>query len=131
MPVPGGFDREGALTHDPAAIEASRRPLPIGFWKGSGLALMLDMAAALLAGGRSTHEIPQEQETGLSQVFLAFDVAAIAGRDETTRVVDAILADLRVRYPGERAFDARRQNLKDGIPVEPSAWRIVESAAAS
>ena len=131
LPVPGGFDREGALTHDPAAIEASRRPLPIGFWKGSGLALMLDMAAALLAGGRSTHEIPQEQETGLSQVFLAFDVAAIAGRDETTRVVDAILADLRVRYPGERAFDARRQNLKDGIPVEPSAWRIVESAAAS
>jgi 3-dehydro-L-gulonate 2-dehydrogenase len=131
LPVPGGFDREGALTRDPAAIEASRRPLPIGFWKGSGLALMLDMAAALLAGGRATHEIPPEQETGLSQVFLAFDVAAIAGRDETTRVVDAILADLRVRYPGERAFDARRQNLKEGIPVEPSAWRILESAAAS
>jgi 3-dehydro-L-gulonate 2-dehydrogenase len=131
LPVPGGFDREGALTHDPAAIEASRRPLPIGFWKGSGLALVLDMAAALLAGGRSTHQIPQEQETGLSQVFLAFDVAAIAGRDETARVVDAILADLRVRYPGERAFDARRQNLKDGIPVEPSAWQFLESAAAS
>ena len=81
LPVPGGFDRDGALTRDPAAIEASRRPLPIGFWKGSGLALMLDMVAALLAGGRATHEIPQvpEQETGLSQVFLAFDVAAIAG----------------------------------------------------
>jgi len=131
LPVAGGFDRDGALTHDPAAIEASRRPLPIGFWKGSGLALMLDMAAAVLAGGRATHEILPEQETGLSQVFLAFDVAAIAGRDEGTRVVEAILADLRVRYPGERAFDARRQNLKDGIPVEPSAWRTLETAAAS
>jgi 3-dehydro-L-gulonate 2-dehydrogenase len=133
LPVPGGFDRDGTLTRDPAAIEASGRPLPIGFWKGSGLALMLDMVAALLAGGRATHEIPAtpEQETGLSQVFLAFDVASIAGRDEGARVVEAILADLQVRYPGERTFDARRQNLEDGIPVEPSAWRILESAAAS
>ena len=133
LPVPGGFDRDGALTRDPAAIEASGRPLPIGFWKGSGLALMLDMVAALLAGGRATHEIPAapEQETGLSQVFLAFDVAAIAGRDEGTRVVDAILADLQVRYPGERTFDTRRQSLADGVLVEPSAWRFLESAAAS
>ena len=133
LPVPGGFDRDGALTRDPAAIEASGRPLPIGFWKGSGLALMLDMVAALLAGGRATHEIPAapEQETGLSQVFLAFDVAAIAGRDEGARVVDAILADLQVRYPGERAFETRRQSLADGVLVEPSAWRFLESAAGS
>ena len=72
-----------------------------------------------------------EQESGLSQVFLAFDAAAIAGRDECTRVVDAILADLQVRYPGERAFDTRRRSLDEGIPVEPSAWQFLESAAAS
>jgi 3-dehydro-L-gulonate 2-dehydrogenase len=133
LPVPGGFDRDGELTRDPAAIEASRRPLPIGFWKGSGLALLLDMLAALLTGGRATHDIPTvpEQETGLSQVFLAFDVPSIAGRAEATRIVDAILADLRVRYPGERAFDTRRQSLAEGIPVEPSAWQFLESAAAS
>jgi 3-dehydro-L-gulonate 2-dehydrogenase len=134
LPVAGGFDREGVLTRDPAAIEASGRPLPIGFWKGSGLALVLDMTAALLAGGRATHEIPAngpEQETGLSQVFIAFDAAAIAGRDEGTRVVDAILADLQVRYPGERAFDTRRQSMVDGIEVDASAWRFLEGAAAS
>ena len=45
------------LTRDPAAIEASRRPLPIGFWKGSGLSVMLDLIAATLSGGRATHEI--------------------------------------------------------------------------
>jgi len=133
LPVPGGFDRDGALTRDPAAIEASRRPLPIGFWKGSGLALMLDMVAALLAGGRATHEIPRvpEQETGMSQVFLAFDLQSIAGADEATRIVDAILADLQVRYPGERALETRRQYLDEGIPVEPSAWQFLERAAAS
>ena len=53
LPVPGGFDSSGALTRDPVAIEASGRLLPIGFWKGSGLALMLDMMAALLSGGRA------------------------------------------------------------------------------
>ena len=36
LPVDGGFDAEGHLTRDPAAIEASQRPLPIGYWKGSG-----------------------------------------------------------------------------------------------
>src|SRR3954447_17452774 len=32
LPVEAGFDNEGRLTRDPAAIEASRRPLPIGSW---------------------------------------------------------------------------------------------------
>ena len=33
LPVPGGYDGRGRLTRDPAAIEHSGRPLPIGFWK--------------------------------------------------------------------------------------------------
>ena len=32
----GGFDADGVLTTDPAAILASRRALPVGYWKGSG-----------------------------------------------------------------------------------------------
>ena len=30
-------------------IEASGRPVPIGYWKGSGLSIMLDLLATLLA----------------------------------------------------------------------------------
>src|SRR5271155_4555445 len=41
LPVPGGFDEQGRLTSDPAAIEKTQRTLPIGYWKGSGLALAL------------------------------------------------------------------------------------------
>jgi 3-dehydro-L-gulonate 2-dehydrogenase len=62
LPVDGGFDSAGRLTRDPAAIEASQRPLPIGYWKGSGLAIVLDMIAAMLSGGRATHQIPMEPE---------------------------------------------------------------------
>ena len=39
------FDKDGNLTSDPGAIEASRRILPTGYWKGSGMAIALDLAA--------------------------------------------------------------------------------------
>jgi len=129
LPVPGGYDAAGELTTDPAAIEASHRPLPIGFWKGSGLALMLDMMAALLSGGRATHQIPAhpEQETGLSQVFMALDLSLLEAPATTPGTVDAILEDLQTRYPGERTLETRRQNLEQGIPVEPSIFELVRS----
>jgi len=123
LPVAGGFDSEGHLTDDPAAIEASRRPLPIGFWKGSGLSIVLDIIAATLAGGRATHEIPSdpEGETGLSQVFIAIDPSSLAGAD-AQRVADDVIASVRARYPGERTLAARRQHLQDGIDVDDEAW---------
>jgi 3-dehydro-L-gulonate 2-dehydrogenase len=129
LPVPGGYDAAGELTTDPAAIEASHRPLPIGFWKGSGLALMLDMMAALLSGGRATHQIPvhPEQETGLSQVFIAVDRSRLDPSATTPGTVDAILEDLQARYPGQRTLETRRQNLEQGIPVEPSIFELVRS----
>lgn len=131
LPVDGGFDREGRLTRDPAAIEASKRPLPIGSWKGSGLSMLLDIIAALLSGGRATHEIPAdpERETGLSQVFIAIDAASLATREEAARIVDGIVASTGVRYPGQRAADTRRANLADGVPVDPDAWRFVQACA--
>jgi 3-dehydro-L-gulonate 2-dehydrogenase len=130
LPVVGGFDQSGELTRDPAAIEASWRPLPIGFWKGSGLALMLDLLAALLSGGQATHQVPTtpETETGVSQVFLAFDVAS------GTHLADEVIAHLqaplrdggRVRYPGERTLETRRESLAKGVPVDPSIWEAVQ-----
>ena len=138
LPVPGGFDTRGDLTDDPAEIEATRRPLPIGFWKGSGLSMALDMIAALLSGGRATHQIAMdpEGETGLSQIFLAFDVASLSDRRGADAVVDAILDyarqptsdGTRVRYPGERTIETRRQSLADGIPVDQAVWTLVLNA---
>ncbi|MGC2614719.1 MAG: 3-dehydro-L-gulonate 2-dehydrogenase, partial [Terracidiphilus sp.] len=57
LPVEGGFDTEGRLTRDPGAIEKSQRLLPVGFWKGSGLAVVLDMIAAMTSLGNATHQI--------------------------------------------------------------------------
>ena len=52
LPVPGGWNKGGALTCDPKEIEESRLVLPMGYWKGSGLSVLLDIAAAVLSGGR-------------------------------------------------------------------------------
>src|SRR4029078_654473 len=73
LPVIGGFDNRGGLTSDPRAIEESARPIPIGYWKGSGLSLMLDLFGSILSDGHATNQIPQEvvKETKLSQVFIA------------------------------------------------------------
>lgn len=138
LPVDGGFDAEGRLTRDPAAIERTQRVLPIGYWKGSGLALMLDLVAATLSGGSATHQIEPDplRETGLSQVFLAIDPAHLAGPEETERVADAILdhlhrtpsiADSPVRYPGERTLQTRADSLHDGVPVDPEVWSRVRN----
>ena len=138
LPVDGGFDAEGRLTRDPGAIEASARPLPIGYWKGSGLALMLDLLAALLSGGLATHQIPAhpDEEAGLSQVFIAFALSLLDEAGRAAQVADQIIEDLqaspsapgeRVHYPGDRTLETRRRNLAEGIPVDPEVWRDVQA----
>jgi 3-dehydro-L-gulonate 2-dehydrogenase len=112
------------LTRDAAAIEESGRVLPIGFWKGSGFSLVLDMIAAGLSGGQATHEIPAEPEleTGISQVFIAINSG-------TNDIGDKIVADLKsidgVRYPGERTLAIRTANLQQGVPINPEVWATV------
>ncbi|MFY9747154.1 MAG: 3-dehydro-L-gulonate 2-dehydrogenase [Acidobacteriaceae bacterium] len=129
LPVDGGFDAEGHLTRDPAAIEASQRPLPIGYWKGSGLAMMLDMLATLLSGGLATHQIPIDpvRETGLSQVFIAVNLAQLQSAEESARTADAIVDSVlasgaSVRYPGQQVLKIRAENLAVGLPVREELW---------
>ncbi len=133
LPVPGGFDKQGNLTQDPVAIMESERPLPIGYWKGSGLALLLDLVAILLSSGQATYQIgQQESEYGVSQVFIAFDVTRSGRSTLVNQVVDQVIDDLHkavpvqdggeVLYPGEQALRTRRDNLANGIPVDPSIW---------
>ena len=119
LPYAGGFNPEGQLTTDPAAIVASGRALPIGLWKGSGLAIVLDLMAAMLAGGQATHQIGREpeRESGLSQVF----VAIAAGQADS--IADAVLDSLKgARHPGEQTLRLREENLRLGLPVEEAIW---------
>lgn len=141
LPVDGGFDEAGRLTRDPAAVEKSQRPLPIGFWKGSGLALMLDLIAATLSGGLATHQIvaDPDRETDLSQAFIAIDPSRLGRRLDLDEIADQIVEHVqvsqrtreRVRYPGERVLEERKKNLAEGVPVDPEIWQKVRSFLAA
>ena len=135
LPVDGGFDSAGNLTKDAAAIEASQRALPIGYWKGSGLSLVLDMLAAMLSGGHATYQIPLDplRETGLSQIFLAIDPGNLIHAQDMAQIAEGVLNSLReatpvdpnkpVRYPGEQTLQLREENLRLGVPVDPDIWK--------
>jgi len=134
LPVDGGFDEAGQLTRDAAAIERTQRPLPIGCWKGSGLAMLLDMIAATTALGLATHQIPSDslRETGLSQVFIAVNPAALGEAQRLDQIADEIVASVhgsrsaeaggKLRYPGEQTLRLRAENIHLGIPVGSVLW---------
>ncbi len=134
LPVPGGYDESGNLTHNPKDILASERPLPIGYWKGAGLSLLLDILAAILSGGLSTHEISRrEAETASSNVFIAIDLEKLPHHNAIPQMLENIIQDYLasapmeqagvVSYPGQRALRLRRENKEKGIPVDNVVWR--------
>lgn len=136
LPYPGGYDRNGNLTTDPLAIIESSRPLPIGYWKGAGLSLLLDILAAVLSGGLSTADLTaQGAERNLSQVFIAIDLTQLhnysaIGKSIRTAIEDYLSATPagerdRIRYPGENIIKTRKENLKNGVPVWKKTWEAV------
>lgn len=138
LPVPGGYDAAGQLTRDAGEILRSGRVLPIGFWKGSGLALVLDILAVLLSGGLgSADQRAQGMEKGVSQVFIAFrlplDPVRDADRDPIAQALDSYCAaaaespGAEVLYPGQRALRDRQRNRAEGMLIDAAVWeRLLE-----
>lgn len=134
LPLPGGYDTDGRLTVDPAEILESRRALPIGYWKGSGLALVLDTLAAVISGGQATHQIAEQQsEYAVSQVYIAIDASGMMGAGILNETVEAIIKDFHsaapldenetVRYPGEGMLRTRLESLEKGVLVDEKQWQ--------
>jgi 3-dehydro-L-gulonate 2-dehydrogenase len=137
LPVPGGFDSEGNVTCDPSEIEKTWRVLPIGYWKGSSMSILLDIIAASLADGNTVCEIGKlsEDEFALSQVMIAIDTRSTAMNTE--RIVQMIIDDIKasekvneeqpVLYPNEMSYPTREDNLNNGIPIHESIWESIHS----
>jgi 3-dehydro-L-gulonate 2-dehydrogenase len=140
LPVAGGYDEEGRLSDDPETIARTWRVLPIGFWKGSGLSLLMDMMATVLSGGKPVYEIGKqggapEDEYGMNQIFIAIDMNNM--KHGAAEMIDAIIADIKasapaegaseIRYPSEREKREREENIKLGIPVNESIWNVVKA----
>lgn len=142
LPTDGGYDENGQITRDPGAIEKTRRPLPMGFWKGSSMAILLDAAATLLSDGDNTTNVRTYMqnngfdECDMSQVFIAIDPKALGPNrfDELSRSIkDSIHNTKKVvegsacRYPGENAGLCRQAAERDGVLVSEAAWQDILS----
>jgi 3-dehydro-L-gulonate 2-dehydrogenase len=142
LPYPGGFDENGNLTDDPGVIEATRRILPMGYWKGSGFAVLLDIISALLSGGLTTAGIDKFDKGSCGsccQVFIAIDPLKI----NTQQFIDTLLTETitqikssvpvkennEIFYPGEQSLKTRNENMESGIPVDDGVWAIVKELA--
>jgi len=136
LPFPGGWDDNDQLSSDPEKILSKERGLPIGYWKGSALSMVLDMLATMLSAGNSTFRIGQHTyETGISQVFLCIYPEMLGDRDLQQRLLNEIIdythdvepmsPGNRTYYPGERSAMTRSRNLKVGIPVDEGVWKTI------
>jgi 3-dehydro-L-gulonate 2-dehydrogenase len=136
LPFDGGFDTKGNISRDPSEILQTQRTLPIGFWKGSGLSLALDLIVASLSGGLTTHEIGKgKAEANVSQVFMAISLENLPDRAAIESKIESTLDDLHattpidgnypVRFPGEGMKKTREENLEKGIPVDEAIWKKV------
>jgi 3-dehydro-L-gulonate 2-dehydrogenase len=138
LPYPGGFDGQGKMTTDPEEILETWRVLPVGYWKGASLSLLLDILATILSGGLSTHQIKScISEHSVSQVFIAIDLKRLHNLPSINNSIHQIIEDLhksdaenettRIRYPGENVVSIRNTNMKNGIPVNRSIWEKILS----
>ena len=132
LPVPGGFTVDGKLTTDPDQIRKSQRILPMGYWKGAGLSLLLDILATILSGGLSVAEVSlQQAESNVSQVFIAIDISKLNNYKTIASAIQQIIDDYhkssperssKVLFPGERVLGVRADNTVKGIPVLKTVW---------
>lgn len=145
LPYPGGFDKEGTLTDVPGPIEETWRILPMGYWKGSGFAVLLDIISALLSNGLSTAGIDKVGKGSCgscNQVFIAIDPLKINTREFIDNVLEATIQQIKsstpanesgeIYYPGEQSLKTRLANMELGIPVDDGVWgKVTELAEMS
>ena len=109
--------------------------LPVGGYKGSGLAIMLGLLGGVLNGaafGRDVIDFNADDasETNTGHFICAVDIARFLPLATFTAEVDRHLNDLRqskrlpgfdaIRLPGDRRRQCRAERLRDGIPLAPA-----------
>lgn len=118
VPEGTGIDAAGNSTRDPQAILDGGALLPFGGHKGASLALMIELLAAALTGGRFSFEVDWSAHPGAAtpctgQLLILIDPARAGSLGAFTGRVERMVAELhgagQGRLPGDRRYAARAQ----------------------
>jgi ureidoglycolate dehydrogenase (NAD+) len=140
-PLPEGtvLTAAGEPTTDPNKAEIL---LPLGGPKGSGLGLMFEMLASVLAAAPiQARALGPEKRTRHTQntAIFAIDIASFRPLANFTHDADALAAIIKalprqagfdeITLPGERSARTEAQRRKSGIPIPPKLWTELEGIA--
>lgn len=132
-PMPEGWmiDAFGRPLTDPRRAEEGF-PLPIGTYKGYGLALVFGLLAGTLNGaafGRDVIDFNKDDKTptNTGQVIVALDIARFSPLEAFKRKVDEVIRDFRnsqrmpgvdhIRLPGEQSHATWLERSAAGVPI--------------
>jgi ureidoglycolate dehydrogenase (NAD+) len=137
--IPEGWalDAEGKATTDPAAVTTLT---PMAGPKGSGLSLMIECLASLLAANPViAPALNGAGGTNMNGVAIALDVSAFGPEAEFRAEVDALAEAVaaqptapgtdRLLMPGERGLAEAERRAREGIPLPPGTLRGLKVAA--
>jgi ureidoglycolate dehydrogenase (NAD+) len=136
-------DSTGRPTRDPHAAAAL---LPIGLYKGFGLAMMVDVVCSLLTGMPYARQLtrmyadPIEQRRFLGHFFAALDVSRFVGAEVFSERLAEMVAELRrepaavkdsaVRVPGDPEKAAEVDRRAAGVPIPAAVFAELVAAGA-
>ena len=144
MPEGWMMDRQGNPLTDPARANEGFL-LPIGGYKGYGLALMFGLLAGTLNGAAMGREVvdfnaDDVTPTNTGHCIVAINIEAFQPVAEFKQRVDALVRDLRqsarlpgvarIHIPGEGAHAARADRVKHGVPMPPPLMAALDTLAA-
>jgi LDH2 family malate/lactate/ureidoglycolate dehydrogenase len=144
MPEGWMIDRQGQPLLDPKRADDGFL-LPIGGYKGYGLALVIGLLAGTLNGaamGRDTIDFNKDfkSTTNTGQAIAMIDLAAFGDPAAFKRRVDVVVRDLkgsarmpevdRIWLPGEQSHAKRVANARDGIALSAALRRVLDDVAS-
>jgi LDH2 family malate/lactate/ureidoglycolate dehydrogenase len=143
MPEGWMIDRDGNPLTDPKRAHEGIL-LPIGGYKGYGLALVFGLLAGTLNGAAMGKDVidfnaDEGSATNTGQAIMAIDVSAFGDLEEFKRRVDTVARDLRgsrkmkghdrIWLPGEQSHGKRLERERLGVPIPPQLMKGLDALA--
>ena len=144
IPIGWMIDRLGQPLTDPKRAEEGFL-MPIGGYKGYGLALIVGLLAGTLNGAAMGSEVvdfnhDDTTTTNTGQAIMAIDLSAFGDVAGFKARVDQLVRELRasermpgverIWLPGEQSHERREANQRDGIPIGAALLQQLDAFAA-